>query len=128
MQQRKVDWAASDESSETGFKEVNRICSDKSARVNRSQKLLDNGQSGSNGLVLGSVPTNALAVGGIERWSYVVYDFVQPLGCSTVSVRPEWKNGLNPKNETLGKGTLCRERNCKWQRNEWGGTRRNSAA
>jgi len=36
--------------------------------------------------------------------------------------------GLNPSNETLGKGTLCRERNCKWQRNEWGGTRRNSAA
>ena len=28
MQQRKVDWAASDESSETGFKEVNRIRSD----------------------------------------------------------------------------------------------------
>jgi hypothetical protein len=39
MQQRKVDWAASDESSETGFKEVDRIRSDKSARVNRSQKL-----------------------------------------------------------------------------------------
>jgi hypothetical protein len=39
--------------------------------------------------------------------------------------------GLNPKNETLGKGTLCRERNCKWQRNErhgWGGTQKNSAA
>jgi hypothetical protein len=42
MQQRKVDWAASDESSETAFKEVNRIRSDKSARVNRSQKVLDN--------------------------------------------------------------------------------------
>ena len=48
MQKRKVDWAAPDESSETGFKEVNRIRSDKSARVNRSQKLLDNGQTGSN--------------------------------------------------------------------------------
>jgi len=35
--------------------------------------------------------------------------------------------GLNPKNETLGKGALRRERNCKWQRNEWGGTQRNSA-
>ena len=37
------------------------------------------------------------------------------------------KNGVNPKNETLGKGTLCRERNCKWQRNErreWGGTQK----
>jgi hypothetical protein len=34
------------------------------------------------------------------------------------------KGGLNPKNETLEKGTLCRERNCKWQRNEWGGIRR----
>jgi hypothetical protein len=32
MQQRKVDWAASDESSETGFKVVNRIRSDKSVR------------------------------------------------------------------------------------------------
>ena len=26
--------------------------------------------------------------------------------------------GLNPSNETLAMGTLCRERNCEWQRNE----------
>src|SRR5215469_15980401 len=39
----------------------------------------------------------------------------------------QWRIGLNSKNETLGKGTLSRERNCKWQRNEWGGIRRNSA-
>lgn len=35
--------------------------------------------------------------------------------------------GLNPKNETLGKGTLCRERDCKWQRNEWDVIRTSSA-
>jgi hypothetical protein len=35
MQQRKVDWAGSDESSETGFQEIDRIRSDESARVNR---------------------------------------------------------------------------------------------
>jgi hypothetical protein len=43
------------------------------------------------------------------------------------SVSKGHRSGLNPKNETLGKGTLRRGRNCKWQRNEWGGTQRNSA-
>ena len=37
------------------------------------------------------------------------------------------KTGVNPKNETLVKAHYA-ERNCKWRRNEWGGTRRNSAA
>jgi hypothetical protein len=43
MQQRKVDWSASNESPETGFKEVNRIRSGKSACANRSQKPLHKG-------------------------------------------------------------------------------------
>ena len=36
-----------------------------------------------------------------------------------------WLNGLNRKNETLGKGTLCRKRSRKGQRDErreWVGT------
>src|SRR5215469_8757613 len=36
-----------------------------------------------------------------------------------------WLNGLNRKNETLGKGTACRKRSRKWQRDErreWVGT------
>jgi Domain of unknown function (DUF362) len=35
--------------------------------------------------------------------------------------------GLNPSNETLAFGTLCRERNCKWQTDEWDDTPRHSA-
>jgi hypothetical protein len=42
MQQRKVEWPAP-MSRQTDFKEVNRIRSDNSARVDRSQKLLDDG-------------------------------------------------------------------------------------
>jgi hypothetical protein len=29
--------------------------------------------------------------------------------------------GLNPKIETIAFGTLCRERDCKWQNDEWEG-------
>src|SRR5215469_11356680 len=44
-----------------------------------------------------------------------------------------WLNGLEPKNETRGKGTLCRKRSRKWQRDERRNTtrglhRRHSAA
>jgi hypothetical protein len=36
---------------------------------------------------------------------------------------PGW---TEPKTETLAIGTPCRERNCEWQRDEWGATRRHS--
>jgi len=49
----------------------------------------------------------------------------RPWGASSLSKAKQ--SGLNPKTETLGKGTLCRERNCEWQRDEWGGIRRSFA-
>jgi hypothetical protein len=40
--------------------------------------------------------------------------------------RTRAKNGPTPYFETTDNGTLCRERNCEWQRDEWENTRKNS--
>jgi hypothetical protein len=67
----------------------------------------------------------------IEFFSFVGWVIAPSLSLSPKSLQLQlrrWRLGLNPKNETLDKGTPSRETNCEWQRNEWGSNGRSSVA